>query len=730
MAPFRRGKSAVGRYYVNTREGLRRTNDARRGGYQGAVKKGTTARNKFQTSRLEDTVDDQVEESEITSEEAVPKGGSEELSSQENSSESDADAEIPYNVLLQTLIPTSFRGEPKLKRRKLEDVDEAHIAQGPSLSGSGDLDAVEEEGKESHWASDDDDQSNTDGVPEGNDHFTRHFVDANQADTTLKIRAIDDNRWITGKGGTGSYWRSSVRRPVGFSLTNSDGEKSAPGVKDFKLKSKLKKAAERLFSQADALMKQLTSSVLSYQDVLFAARSLDNAGAVRTLAALHALNHVYQTRDKVLKNNVKLSRSIGDEDLEIRDQGFTRPKVLMLLPTRQSCVKMVNVMTALCAPEQQENKKRFQDSYAKIEESLSVDKPEDFKELFGGNDDDMFRLGLKFTRKTMKCFSQFYSSDMILASPLGLRTALGDDGKEKRDYDFLSSIEIVVIDQSEALAMQNWDHIEYILEHLNLQPKEAHGCDFGRVRNWYLDGQAKYYRQTLLFSAFNFPSLNKIYTQHMLNLAGKIKLSKICEGAIINSGFPIQQTFSRFDFLDPASEPDDRFNYFTTGVLSSVIKSSSSNQTRQQGILLFIPLYADFVRIRNHLASSTNTQHVSFGSVSEYTSAKEAARARSHFLTGRHSILLYTERAHHFRRYRLKGVRKVILYGLPENPVFYREIVSGYLSSSIAEGRIDPRLDGARCLFSKLDLLKLERTVGTQRYRTLLSDKGDTFNFT
>jgi U3 small nucleolar RNA-associated protein 25 len=157
-----------------------------------------------------------------------------------------------------------------------------------------------------------------------------------------------------------------------------------------------------------------------------------------------------------------------------------------------------------------------------------------------------------------------------------------------RSADFLSSIEIIIADQLDVMQMQNWEHVQvgyrrkgqpetvadpfeqFIFERLNQIPKEPHGCDFARVKPWYLDGQAAHLRQTILFSAQESPELRSLFSKTLVNVAGKTKTEQTQEGVLSRITPGVKQSFTRFEAGSIQSEDDDRFKYFTTKVSESL----------------------------------------------------------------------------------------------------------------------------------------------------------------
>ena len=153
-------------------------------------------------------------------------------------------------------------------------------------------------------------------------------------------------------------------------------------------------------------------------------------------------------RRRVVKNNERLAHAskagtAAPED--VQDQGFTRPSVLILLPFRSFAQRWIRALTSHTPSPtfQVENRTRFEAEYGlppgvvdKLESAEPGTHPRDHAEMFKGNVDDSFRVGVKITRKSVKLFSEFYGSDVILASPLGLRMSIE---KEKCALEFTPS---------------------------------------------------------------------------------------------------------------------------------------------------------------------------------------------------------------------------------------------------------------------------------------------------
>ena len=147
--------------------------------------------------------------------------------------------------------------------------------------------------------------------------------------------------------------------------------------------------------------------------------------------AIHALNHVLKTRSRIIAHNDKIKQSKSSQEMEYRDQGLTRPKVLIVVPFRKFALKLVNIFVALIMRKSEEfvsNKKRFQDAFGPLGEEddndstnkdeeedegengkLKDDKEkkfEDFDFLFSGNNEDHCNLLFKYKFPYIKRFSE------------------------------------------------------------------------------------------------------------------------------------------------------------------------------------------------------------------------------------------------------------------------------------------------------------------------------------
>uniref|UniRef100_A0A1I7SMJ5 U3 small nucleolar RNA-associated protein 25 n=1 Tax=Bursaphelenchus xylophilus TaxID=6326 RepID=A0A1I7SMJ5_BURXY len=350
----------------------------------------------------------------------------------------------------------------------------------------------------------------------------------------------------------------------------------------------------------------------------------------------HILNHLLRSKNLIISNQKRLENAknnLSDELIEdCRDQGLNRPKVLILAPFKKDAYEIVKTITKILLDGDRTqilNLAKFEEEYGPTNTGMH-DKwraPQEFKDLLSGNVDDSFRMGISLGKKAIKLFTSFENSDVILCSPLGLRMIIGDEEEEKRETDFLSSIELVVLERTNVMYMQNWEHLLTILAALNQIPQEVQ-TDISRVRHWVLKGHGPNYRQLIAFSEINFAELHSLFAEEK-NITGQAKLTQNPSVMLENIEVPILQELHRFDCEDPSQQSDLRFAYFVRNVLPKL----------KQGTMVFIPSYFDYIRIRNYLKNDEE----SFSQIHEYASDGKIRKSRKAFASGEKKLLLITE---------------------------------------------------------------------------------------
>ncbi|AET38821.1 rRNA-binding ribosome biosynthesis protein UTP25 Ecym_3331 [Eremothecium cymbalariae DBVPG len=643
-----------------------------------------------------------------------------------------------YGALLSIL--NSAHPEIRRKRVKVEKTTDAVVEERKNGSRNYETDEVatisasldDSVDKDEEVEEDDGVYSDGEDSEDERDPFEYHFNQISEMDTN-KLDAAFKEKTVQYESTKLPYMHDNegfiFSKPVIEGLKGSDAVNDTPvckgNIHSYFMKKKLKVHNGLLDDKKKPLTplsKTLVDPIFQYRDLLFEYEDFSQETEYRDLYTLHILNHIYKTRDRILKNNHKLQEN---DDQELLDQGFTRPKVLVVAPTRNTAYDIIEKIIDKSGLDQVDKKSKFKDQF--YEDSLPpTSKPKSFQHVFKGNTNDFFVLGMKFTRKTLKLYSNFYQSDVIVCSPLGIQLILENTDKKKRQDDFLSSIEMLVVDQLHSLEFQNPAHVLSIFQHINKIPQKQHDSDFSRIRMWYINDQARLFRQTLIFTKYVSPFANSLINGKCCNWSGRFKNRRYIspeKSAINQLGLKVRQVFHRFDLFTGSSvdEPDYRFKFFTSVTVPIIQKSTGY----EDGILLYIPDYTDFLRVRNYFKDQTR---ILFGEITEYSDQRQVTSNRALFQQGKVKVLLYTERLHHFRRYQIKGVKSVIFYKPPSNPEFYQELIR-CIGKNAFLGNADLNISTVRCTYCKLDSLSLERIVGSKRAAVLTRSQNEIYEF-
>ncbi len=403
-------------------------------------------------------------------------------------------------------------------------------------------------------------------------------------------------------------------------------------------------------------------------------------------------------------------------------KGYHKPKVLILCPTKGDAHEIIKAIIHIYLGGwkkgvSKKSKNKFIEEYSNAEEKLS----------------DYFRMGLTINPDGVQLFTSFVESDIIVGSPLGIRNIdkTSDVNETIKALDFLSSIEMLLLFNSQEFSYQNLEHLEVVMKNVNKQPTKIKDInDVNRIKPIFLDGISKYVRQTIVLGQFCEWNMLALLKKYCSNISGYAILKNFDLGNMVLLKIPNTRImFKRIDQESYIDTINSKHSIFTTKLWPQ-LKTTFSLYT-----LIVTTTYYDFLRLKKFFKDSAEP----FSFISEHDSQKKIQRNKSLFENTTNKYLLITERALHYKLCKVKYLNNLLLYGISNDQEVMisllkvvgdinaiqklHNIIGSSLAHSDGNQRIESDSYGINIFYSSYDWMELERMVGTANLPAFLQAK-------
>jgi U3 small nucleolar RNA-associated protein 25 len=453
----------------------------------------------------------------------------------------------------------------------------------------------------------------------------------------------------------------------------------------------------------------------------------------------HMVSHLLTKVQRVEKNNQKLKKlpletlSTTTES-SFRDQGTNRARVCVLSPFRSNCFEIVsNIFTLLdLSPDQVGNGENFVEEYKDQDvRNMHAKNWEDWRrELFKGHYDDNnyddFIVGITFGFGKVKLFfpktaDKLCHMDMIIASPLALSRIAAEDHKtvkkhekQKNDridledeeqgpseeedeiaipMDFLSSLDMLVVDRADALRMQNWDNLIDVVAACNRKPVAIISTEIDRIEPKFLDQASGEFRQTLVIcGSTNSDKFSSLFASSQDPVVVGTT-DALWSGRSLNRALKhgIKQQF----FINVS----DVFDHFR----SKYWKDIGGDEIRR--LIIVVSHDQDYAQLRDFLENNEGLENCYLVESEIASHRRKLKEILKLFKTGVSRVIVVSERLLWYQRIRILTGAHVLFFGAPVNDSVYADILCDVEDA----GRCT-----SVCLHTPAEVIARRRIVGSK----------------